>query len=247
MDVCPRDVIVEYAKLNPDRAVSMLSTWEKFPVELFKLVSVQRSRCVVTTVRVILQTMGRLCDQPANWEDLFEEKTMATIKCKNFEDYLAKTKAAALTAQAKAEKALERVAKARRLMAADPTALDRRTLIALHYGTGPSDEQAAAGAQKRPDHDPTRVASHRTRKRRELPNRNRQKMLENLRAGDLTIPPAPAQTAVLDQASIQPMDTAPSAEPRPSRGHLMRSLSFLLRRVNISARKRGQVAQTPVP
>jgi hypothetical protein len=50
MDVCPRDVIVEYAKLNPDRAVRMLSTWEKFPVELFKLVSVQRSRCVVTSV-----------------------------------------------------------------------------------------------------------------------------------------------------------------------------------------------------
>jgi len=93
--------------------------------------------------------------------------------------------------------------------------LDRRTLIAPHYGTGPSDEQAAAGAQKRPDRDPTRVASHRTRKRRELRYRNCQKMLENLRAGDLAIPPAPAKTAVLDQACIQPMDTAPSAEPRP--------------------------------
>jgi hypothetical protein len=74
MGVCPRDVIVEYAKLNSDRAVRMMSTWEKFPVELFKLVSVQRSRRDVTSVRAILQTMGRLRNQPANWEDPFEGK-----------------------------------------------------------------------------------------------------------------------------------------------------------------------------
>ncbi len=36
--VSPRDLITEYTKLNADSAVRMLAQWERFPVELFKLV-----------------------------------------------------------------------------------------------------------------------------------------------------------------------------------------------------------------
>jgi hypothetical protein len=46
LDVCPHDLITEYTKLNADRAVQMLSTWERFPVELVKVVAIQRSRPV---------------------------------------------------------------------------------------------------------------------------------------------------------------------------------------------------------
>jgi len=46
LDVCPHDLITEYTKLNADRAVQMLSTWERFPVELVKVVAIQRNRPV---------------------------------------------------------------------------------------------------------------------------------------------------------------------------------------------------------
>ncbi len=47
LDVCPHDLITAYTKLNAERAVQMLSTWERFPVELVKLVATQRSHPVV--------------------------------------------------------------------------------------------------------------------------------------------------------------------------------------------------------
>ncbi len=46
LDVCPYDLITEYTKLNANRAVQLLSTWERFPVELVKVVAIQRSRPV---------------------------------------------------------------------------------------------------------------------------------------------------------------------------------------------------------
>jgi hypothetical protein len=53
--VSPRDLITEYTKLNADRAVRTLTQWERFPVELFKLVAIQRSRPVISAVRAALQ------------------------------------------------------------------------------------------------------------------------------------------------------------------------------------------------
>jgi hypothetical protein len=81
-----------------------------------------------------------------------------------------KTEAAALTAQAKAEKALEREGrKGETIDGCQPLGVPLPHLIAVHLSTGPSDEQVAVGAQKRPDHDPTQAVSHRITKRRELP------------------------------------------------------------------------------
>jgi hypothetical protein len=62
-------------------------TWEKFPVEKFKLVSVQRSCSVVTFVQSFRQWVAS-SKQAAKWEDPFEEKTMAAIKRKNYEDLI---------------------------------------------------------------------------------------------------------------------------------------------------------------
>jgi hypothetical protein len=54
LDVCRRDLITEYTKLNANRVVRMISTWERFPVELFKLVAFQRSRPVISAVCAVL-------------------------------------------------------------------------------------------------------------------------------------------------------------------------------------------------
>jgi hypothetical protein len=76
---------------------------------------------------------------------------------------------AALTAQAKAEKALEREGrKGETIDGCRPLGVRLPHLIAVHHSMGPSDEQVAVGAQKWPDHDPTQAVSHRIRKRMEL-------------------------------------------------------------------------------
>jgi hypothetical protein len=207
LDVSPRDLITEYTKLNADRAVRMLAQWERFPVELFKLVAIQRSRPVISAVRTALQAMDRLPVRPPDWVDPFDDRVVAAAKRASYEAHLNMAETAALTAQAKAERTLENVAKARRMLADPASSADRRAQLAMHRATGPGDDQLAVGSLPTRDRDPNRPASKRTRQRRELRYRNRQKMLANLQT------PAPRAAADRPATPAPHSDQTGSANP----------------------------------
>jgi hypothetical protein len=129
----------------------MLTQWERFPVKLFKLVAIQRSRPVISAVRAALQGMDRLHVRPPDWVDPFEDRVLAAAKRASFEAHLNKVETAALTAQEKAERTLENVAKARRMLA-DPTLLSGCwAQLVRHRATGPRDDQLAVGSLQRPN------------------------------------------------------------------------------------------------
>jgi hypothetical protein len=60
--------------------LSGCTQWERFPVELFKLVAIQRSRPVISAVRAALQAMDRLPVRPPDWVDPFEDRVVAAAK-----------------------------------------------------------------------------------------------------------------------------------------------------------------------
>jgi hypothetical protein len=82
--------------------------WERFPVELFKLVAIQRSRPVISAVRTALQAMDRLPVRPPDWVDPFDDRVVAAAKRASSEALRNRAETAALTAQAGRENFGER-------------------------------------------------------------------------------------------------------------------------------------------
>jgi hypothetical protein len=85
LDACPIDLITEYTKLNADRAFRMLSQWERFLVELFKLVAIQRSCAMISAVDAVLQAIDCLPVRPPDWVDPYEGKVDSAAKQASYE------------------------------------------------------------------------------------------------------------------------------------------------------------------
>jgi hypothetical protein len=77
----PGALIVEYAKLNLDRAVQMLAHWEDYPVALFRLLRVSHNAAqAIVALREYLDSVGLLRRRPADWDDPFGANQMAVRK-----------------------------------------------------------------------------------------------------------------------------------------------------------------------
>jgi hypothetical protein len=102
-------------------------------------------------VHVVMQAMVCLPVGPPDSVNTFGERVIAMAKRATYEAYLNKAGTVALTAQAKAERTLENVAKARRMLA-DPTLLSGCwAQLVRHRATGPRDDQLAVGSLQRPN------------------------------------------------------------------------------------------------
>ncbi len=113
---------------------------KRFPVELFKLAAIQRSCPVISEVHVVMQAMVCLPVGPPDSVNTFGERVIAMAKRATYEAYLNKAGTVALTAQAKAERTLENVAKARRMLANPTLSSGRRAQLVIHRGTRSRDD-----------------------------------------------------------------------------------------------------------
>jgi hypothetical protein len=111
LDVCPCDLITEYTKLNADRAV------HAFPVPVGEIPSgtLQAGRNPEEPPRDLCNACGLAGNRPPpvrppDWVDPFKDRRAS------YEAHLNKAKSAALTVQAKAERTMENVAKAKRML-----------------------------------------------------------------------------------------------------------------------------------
>ncbi len=96
---------------------------------------------MISAVRAALQGMDRLHVRPPDWVDPFEDRVLAAAKRASFEAHLNKVETAALTAQEKAERTLENVAKARRMLADPNLSSGCRAQLVIHRASGPGDEE----------------------------------------------------------------------------------------------------------
>jgi hypothetical protein len=71
-----------------------------------------------------------------DWVDPFEDKVVAAAKRASYQAHLIKAKTAALTIQAKAERTLANVAKARRMLANPILSSGHRAQLVIHCAKG---------------------------------------------------------------------------------------------------------------
>jgi len=145
MDRYPRDVLMEYARLNPDRAVRMLAHWEAFPLECFSLLHVDRAANTVIALRELLRSIGRLRSRPADWTDPFAAREIALGKRQRQFDHWQQGKAAVLAKKAKLEKQLERLEAAEQAFANASPMDDLPMTHAIMRGMGAADGKITLG------------------------------------------------------------------------------------------------------
>ena len=210
----PRDVLLHYAKLNPERGERMLEFWEASPDQLHNLVGLNKSPKVATDLRRLLLSLGRSLPRPDDWADPFQLEVVASIKKARAVDHLQRAIERDETSVATLTAAIEKRKRSLEAALGEPALQDLPNTHLIMRGMAPGDDKILLGDHseaKRPRLAPAASRSKAARRRARKRQQN-QAEVTTAHPSTLAKPAEPPGKSPDDPVS----SPEPAPRPRPS-------------------------------